>query len=132
MERIGSKCEHGVYWPAGDPVNLGCQACNPAGLGEELAPVVLRTEPEAVAASTNCTRCGNVRTYSSPNCRVCGQQFPERVYENCHSNVTEPGACPFCGCASHFETTKKSTWQCTDCLKEFRAPKTEETDDHAE
>lgn len=131
MERIGNKCEHGVYWPVADPINLGCQQCNPTGYLNE-GPALVVAESAPVVVSTNCTRCGNVRTYSSPNCRVCGQQFPERVYENYQSTMTEPGTCPFCGCASHFETTKKSMWQCTDCLKEFRAPKTEETDDNAE
>ncbi len=131
-----SKCKHGVYLSPNDAdsgLSWGCQQCFPDGHPESTdIPVVIRTEPETVAASTNCTRCGCVRTYSSPNCRSCRQPFPELVYDDSSNARNNPGACPVCGSTSHYETKRRSFWQCVECLKEYRAPKgivVEDTDD---
>ena len=129
MERVGSKCEHGVYWPVADPINLGCQMCNPDGLLlDGPAPVLPRGTAETPhAVSTNCTGCGNVRTYSSPTCRVCGKLFPEVVYAE-NTGKKSVGACPACACPVHYETNRKTIWQCAECLKEYRAPKSTDDD----
>jgi len=124
-----SKCEHGVYWPAADAINLGCQVCNPDGLPDGPVPVLPRSASDVLAQKTipasNCVKCGNVRTYSMPNCRVCSTPFTEtdlRGYDS-PSNKKQPGMCPECSSTVHYETVKKSIWECSECGTKFKAPK---------
>ena len=59
-------------------------------------------------------------------CRNCGQPFPEddsRGREQGTANRHQPGACPECSCCVHYETEKKSIWQCADCATLYKAPK---------
>lgn len=129
MERVGSKCEHGVYFPAGDPVNLGCQLCNPDGLGAGEAPVLPHSSGDTLHHKTSTVDtcvCGNVRTYSLPNCRVCHRPFPEteqRGRSQTAANSRQAGVCPECGSTVHYEMLKKGWWCCADCECEYRAPK---------
>ena len=124
-----SKCAHSVYWPANDPVNLGCQICNPAGLGESPAPIMPRSSSDALTqkmvAVTNCKGCGNVRTYCTDSCRVCGTPFPAadlRGHDG-PSNKKQAGGCSACGSTIHYETDKKNLWECAECGETYRAPK---------
>jgi DNA-directed RNA polymerase subunit M/transcription elongation factor TFIIS len=135
VERVNGKCSHGVYWPASDEVNLGCQQCNPAGLPDGPTPVMPRTAADAlmqkVVAVTNCSKCGNVRTYSTPNCRVCATPFPEIDLRGIEgpANKHQVGDCPDCGSSVHYEVKDKpGKWECVECGKVFRAPKTIEGD----
>lgn len=131
------RCEHDVYLSPSDVASgksWGCQQCYPEGHPEtSQEPILSRNSIETKQlASTDCTRCGCVRTYSSPNCRSCGQPFPELVYDDSSNARNNPGACPVCGSTSHYETKRRSFWQCVECLKEYRAPKGivgEDTDD---
>jgi len=123
-----SKCEHGVYWPANDNINGGCQQCNPDGLPDGPTPVLPRSSADALAqnnaALTHCKKCGNVRTYCTPNCRVCGTPFPVvDLHAQGPSNKKQPGSCPECGSNVHYETKKISEWECSECGTKFRAPK---------
>lgn len=125
-----SKCPHDVYWPANDPVNLGCQQCNPDGLGNDgSVPILPRSSGDTLGRRDDkreCCPCGNVRTYSGPNCRACNKPFPEsdlRGRAMAAANQLQAGTCPQCGSAVHFETKKKNTWQCADCNTEYNAPK---------
>jgi hypothetical protein len=123
-----SKCQHSVYWPASDEVNLGCQQCNPNGLGAGEAPVLPRSSSDTLGRSDareNC-ECGNLRTYFTNNCRHCGKSFPEaelRGQSNLTANRRQTGACPECCSTIHYETNKKGTWECSDCGTKFKAPK---------
>lgn len=129
-----SKCEHGCYWPKNDPVNLGCQQCNPDGLGSGSSPVLPRSSGDVLGrrdeVKTNCTKCGNIRTYSSPTCRLCGTLFPEADLRGVinPANIKQVGNCPDCGSAVHYDVltkagaVKKSEWQCADCDTIYPAP----------
>lgn len=130
-----SKCPHEVYWPAKDSVNLGCQQCNPDGLGVGSTPVLPRSSGDTLGRreepKTNCVKCGNIRTYCTPNCRHCGTPFPEADLRGIvnPSNIKQAGTCPACGSAIHYDVldkagkVKKSEWQCADCDEKYPAPK---------
>ena len=123
-----SKCSHDVYWPSGDEINLGCQLCNPDGLGAGATPVLPRSSSDTLGrddARETCV-CGNLRTYFTNNCRHCGAAFPEtdlRGQSDVTANRRQSGACTECGSTIHYETKKKSVWECADCGTQFRAPK---------
>ena len=126
-----NKCSHGVYLPAGDQINLGCQQCNPDGLGGEREVVLPRTSDTDVNFVRHvqrevCSNCGNVRTYSSDACRVCFRPFPAldtsgRLQPT--ANERERGRCPKCGSVIHYETKRRSVWECADCGTKFPAVK---------
>ncbi len=86
---------------------------------------------QKIVLPANCTKCGNVRTYCTPNCRVCGTPFPEVDFnsQDGPSNRKQLGACPECGSNVHYETNKLSEWECSECGKKFRAPKTNDEDE---
>ena len=129
-----SKCFHGVYWPAADKVNLGCQLCNPDGMPTGADPILPRSSSDTLGRDETrecCTHCGNIRTYFTPNCRHCGGAFPEddsRGHKQVTANRRQAGACPECFSTIHYETNKKSIWECSDCGHKFRAPKFVERD----
>lgn len=123
-----SKCSHDVYWPAADEINLGCQLCNPDGLGAGEVPVLPRSSGNSLGrhdeARETCHACGNLRTYFKTVCMHCGAAFPDdnlrgRGQET--ANRRQVGTCPDCGSAVHYETKKKSVWACADCNTEYRA-----------
>ncbi len=128
-----SKCEHGVYFPANDEVNLGCQSCNPDGLPAGSEPILPRSSSDGLGRQEkkeNCKQCGNIRTYFSPNCRHCGALFPEVELRGIinPSNITQVGACPKCHGTVHYEVivrgkVLKSRWECSDCGEIYAAPK---------
>jgi DNA-directed RNA polymerase subunit RPC12/RpoP len=76
-------------------------------------------------AHATCIACGNLRTYFTANCRNCGAQFPDdqRGRGQTTANRRQSGECPKCGSTVHYETDKKSVWQCCDCDEKFKAPK---------
>lgn len=138
MERVNGKCDHGVYWPAGDSVNRGCQQCNPEGLGAGDAPILPRSSGDVLTHQTPsldyCT-CGNVRTFSFPNCRVCGKPFPDidrRSRTQFSANSRQAGTCPKCNSAVHYQTKKKGQWECVDCGTVYVAPKLKDDEQSAE
>jgi ribosomal protein L37AE/L43A len=121
------KCDHGVYWPEGDEKALSCQQCNPDGTGTGKAPVLphrtnaAEYQPEG---RETCGFCGNLRTYATDACRVCHTPFPAGVGRQATTaNATRAGVCPACGSNVHYETKKKSQWECSDCGKMYQAPK---------
>jgi hypothetical protein len=122
-----SKCQHAVYWPAADEINMGCQQCNPAGLGAGKEPMLPKSSGDALMrgeARETCVGCGNLRTYFAPECRHCGKPFPEDSSRGVGlANLHQSGSCPECGSAVHYETEKKSVWLCADCGAKFKAPK---------
>lgn len=130
-QRVNGKCSHGIYWPSKDPIAFGCQQCNPDGMGDGAIPVLPRSSGDPLEshvvshADDYCTQCGNVRTYSSPDCRVCGKMFPvvELRGQTSASNNRQSGQCPKCNSAVHFETDKPSVWECSDCGEHYKAPK---------
>jgi predicted RNA-binding Zn-ribbon protein involved in translation (DUF1610 family) len=130
-----SKCSHGVYWPAADPINLGCQACNPDGLGGGDVPVLPRSSSDTLGRHDEhetCHGCGNIRTYFSQQCRHCGAAFPDdgaRSRGQETANRLQLGACPECGSTVHYETKKKSEWECADCGKKYKALKLKDTEE---
>lgn len=122
-----SKCEHGCYWPSADPVNLGCQLCNPDGLGVGENPILPRSSGDPLGRNDEhetCKGCGNLRTYFSKQCRHCGAAFPDddiRSRGQETANRRQIGSCPACGSSVHYETNKKSVWQCADCGTKYPA-----------
>lgn len=124
-----SKCDHGVYWPAADAIALACQLCNPDGMPTGQDPILPRSSGDTLGRDETrecCTHCGNIRTYFAPNCRHCGLPFPEddsRGHAQGTANRRQPGACPECSGCVHYETEKKSIWQCADCATLYKAPK---------
>lgn len=130
-----ARCKHGVYLPPNDQESglaWGCQLCYPAGHPETEgaeAPVLPRSSGDTLCrrddARETCS-CGNLRTYFTANCRHCGAAFPEdslRGREQGTANRRQAGSCPECGSTVHYETDKKSVWQCADCDTKFKAPK---------
>ncbi len=121
-------CEYGVYIGCNDTLALACQLCNPDGLGAGATPVLPRSSSDTLGrddARENCI-CGNLRTYFTNNCRHCGAAFPEtdlRGQSDVTANRRQSGACTECGSTIHYETKKKSMWECADCGTQFRAPK---------
>lgn len=130
------KCEHGVYIPKADESTgkaWHCQQCYPEGHPEEAqTPVMLpRSSSDSGGSSEKktCAKCGNLRTYFTNNCRKCGAEFPEedlRGRSDARANRRQQGACPGCGSTIHYDTKRKSFWECADCGEEFRAPKLKE------
>ena len=126
-----SKCSHGVYWPAADEINLGCQTCNPDGLGAGECPILPRSSSDVLVrydAHETCKSCGGLRTYFSQQCMHCGAAFPDddvRSRGQETANRRQIGACPECGSTVHYETKKKSEWECSDCRAKYKAPRLE-------
>lgn len=133
-ERFGSvshpsKCSHSVYWPAADEIALACQLCNPDGMPAGQDPILPRSSSDSLGRDVTrecCVHCGNIRTYFAPNCRNCGLPFPDddsRGQGQETANRHRGGDCSECGSTIHYETNKKSVWECSDCGHKFRAPK---------
>jgi len=133
-----SKCKHDVYLSPSDQdsgLAWGCQQCYPNGHPEvKIEPILPRSScaviMQGMVTLTNCTSCGNVRTYYSPTCRVCGMTFPEAELRGREgtSNRKQIGVCPDCASTVHYEVPGKKLWECCDCGKKFRAPKVDETE----
>ena len=56
---------------------------------------------------------------SQPTADIAEQPFPRIPC----ANRRQAGSCPECGSTVHYETDKKSVWQCADCDTKFKAPK---------
>jgi RNase P subunit RPR2 len=81
---------------------------------------------QRIVPVSNCTGCGNVRTYSTTACRLCGTPYPPsdlRGRAQSSANLKQLGTCPKCSSSIHYETSKKTVWCCADCNTEYRAPK---------
>ena len=139
------RCEHGIYLSEADVPSgrsWGCSSCFPDGHPEATqVPVLPRSAADSlmqkIVLPANCTKCGNVRTYCTPNCRVCGTLFPEVDFnsQGGPSNKKQPGSCPECGSNVHFEVrdnlgrVSKTKWECSECCTKFHAPKMNDEDE---
>lgn len=122
-----SKCVHGIYLTPGDTKSWGCVQCYPNGHEGAETPVFPESSGDPLGrddARTYCT-CGALRLYYTPTCLHCGAAFPEKELRGqrlaCNRRVE--GICPACGSTIHYETKKKSRWQCADCDTEYSAPR---------
>lgn len=134
------KCEHGVHLSPGETLSWGCQQCYPNGHPEVTEnPVLPRSSGDTMGRKESerelCGSCGNMRTYSGPACLRCLTPFPDdghRGRGQVTANSRQVGACPECGSCVHYDTEKKSVWECSDCGEKFRAPKVTEASDGLE
>lgn len=123
-----NKCAHGVYRPSADPIAYSCQMCNPDGTGDGAAPQLPRSSADPLNADKTdkletCS-CGNMRTYFSKDCVLCGKPFPvddERGRAQGSANAHQAGVCPACSSTVHYDNGAK--WQCADCDTVYPAPK---------
>jgi ribosomal protein L37AE/L43A len=123
------RCTHGVYWPKGDDKAYGCQACNPLPTEKGRQPILPKYSNDPLNATKTeelekC-KCGNIRTFSSTTCRVCGEPFEGDATERQQgaANSKTPGTCPDCGSTVHYVGPGKKEWTCADCGAVFPAPK---------
>ena len=135
MEQVSSiqRCVHGIYMSAADAASgksWGCDSCWPDGRPETATPVLPRSSGDTLGRDegerVKCHACGNLRTYFAKQCRVCGADFPDddlRGRGQMTANRRQVGECSQCGSAVHYETEKKSVWQCADCMTLFKAPR---------
>jgi|SRR5579864_3115351 len=122
------KCEHGVYWPDGDPVALYCTLCNPAGNPDAKKVLEFNRRGSLQMTETGklprCPACHTaiLAISNGGRCVVCKIEYDVVAPHKLRANNKQPGICPECGSGVHTEESNR-VWKCADCGTTFKAPK---------